>query len=90
MLDRTYGILEPNVNETVKGQALDIGDRRVRQDSSTSSINLGLSWVLLSDSLGRAESESSDESEKSLLGEHDDQRSFASCTDGAMRQETPE
>src|SRR3954463_3322623 len=90
MLGRAYGILKPDVHETVKGQTLHVGYRRVRQGCRTSGINLRLSWVLLSDSLGRAEGQSPDESEKSLLGEHDDQRSLASCTDDAMRQEIQE
>jgi hypothetical protein len=90
MLDRAYGILKPDVHETVKGQTFHVRDRRVRQDCRTSGINLRLSWVLLSDSLGRAEGQSPDEREKSLLGEHDDQRSFARYTDGAMRKEIQE
>lgn len=66
---QTHGILDPDVHEAVKSLTLDIGDRRVREDRGTRSLDLGLGGLFLSDSLGRGQSQEA-QGEKSLLGEH--------------------
>lgn len=65
-----YGVLKPDVHKAVKGQTLDIGDWRVRQNSSPGSINLSLGRALLRNSLGCSKGKGPHESQKSLLGEH--------------------
>lgn len=57
METRTHGILNPDIHEAVKGLTLDIRDRRVREDRGTRSLDLSLSGLFLSDSLGRGQSQ---------------------------------
>lgn len=69
METQTNGILDPDIHEAVERLTLDIGDRRVREDRGTRSLDLGLGGLFLSDGLGRGQSQEA-QGEKSLLGEH--------------------
>lgn len=67
----THGVLDPDVNEAIERETLDIGHRGVRQNGGLRSCNVRSSRVLLSRGLGGGQGQAADESEQALLGEHD-------------------
>lgn len=72
MNETTNSVLDPDIDETVKGETPDIGDGRVGQDRGLSSLNLSGSRVLDGGGLRCGHGQAAYESEEALLGEHFD------------------